>query len=66
MKLVLNKKIYISSDRLAGRLVKFFRKDVTYDTIKSHKKQGYAVSLEDTLLEKPHGGSKIDPLPQLF
>ena len=66
MKLVLNKKIYISSNRLAGSLVRFCRKDVTYDTIKRKKKQGFTVSLEDTLLEKPHGGSKIDSLPQPF
>ena len=66
MKLVLNKKIYMSSERLAGSLVRFCRKHVTYDTVKSHKKQGFTISLEDTLLEKPHGGSQIDPLPQPF
>ena len=66
MKLVLKKKIYISSERLAASLVKFCRKDVTYDTIKSHKIQGFTISLEDTLLEKPHRGSQIDPLPQPF
>ena len=31
----------------------FFRKDVTYDNIKSHKK---TLSLERTFLEKPLGG----------
>ena len=32
---------------------KIFRKDVTYDNIKSHKKQGFTLSLEDIFLEKP-------------
>ena len=40
-----------------------FRKDVTYDNIKSHKKnQGFTLSLEDTFLEKQQGG-QIDPQP---
>ena len=39
-----------------------FRKDVTYDNIKSHKKPGFNLSLEDTFLEKPQGG-QIDPQP---
>ena len=42
-----------------------FRKDVTLDNIKSHKNTGFALSLEDTILKKPHGG-QFDPLPQSF
>ena len=34
---------------------KIFRKDVTYSNIK--KKQVFIFSLEDTILEKPQGGS---------
>ena len=37
-------------------LNEIFRKDVTYDNIKSHKKQGFTLSSEDTFLEKPQGG----------
>ena len=37
-------------------LNEIFRKDVTYDNIKSHKKQGSTLSSEDTFLEKPQGG----------
>ena len=34
-----------------------FRKDVTYDNIKSlKKKQGFTMSLKSTILEKPQGG----------
>ena len=33
---------------------------MTYDNIKSHKKQGFTLSLEDTFLEKQQGG-QIDP-----
>ena len=32
-----------------------FREDVTYDNIKSHKKQGFILSLRDTVLGKPQG-----------
>ena len=32
-----------------------FREDVTYDNIKSHKKQGFILSLGDTVLGKPQG-----------
>ena len=35
-----------------------FRKDATYDNIKRHKKQGFALSLQDTSLEKPQGGDE--------
>ena len=31
--------------------------------LKVTKKQDFTLSLEDTVLEKPHGGSQIDPLP---
>ena len=31
------------------------RKDVTYDNIKSHKKQGFTLSLENMFLEKRQG-----------
>ena len=40
---------------------KIFRKDVTYSNIK--KKQVFIFSLEDTILEKPQGGSNW-PLSQ--
>ena len=33
-----------------------FRKDVPHDKIKSHKKLGDHLSLEDTFFEKPQGG----------
>ena len=35
-----------------------FRKDVTYDDIKSSKNQVLTFSLEDTFLEKPQAGSR--------
>ena len=38
-----------------------FRKDVPYKNIKSHRKQGFPLSLEYTFLEKPQGGDQIDP-----
>ena len=38
-----------------------FRKDKTYDNIKSHTKQGFTLSLEDTFLEKLEGGVKLTP-----
>ena len=33
-----------------------------YDNIKSHKKQGFTLSLENTVLEKPHGWLGLRPL----
>ena len=33
-----------------------FRKDVAYDNIESHKKQGFILSPENTILEKAQGG----------
>ena len=34
-----------------------FRQDVTYDIIKSHKKQRFTLSQEVAFFEKPQGGS---------
>ena len=34
-----------------------FRKDMTYDNIKSHKKQGFTLSIEDAFNGKTTGGS---------
>ena len=34
--------------------------------LKVTKKQDFTISLEDTHLDKPHGGSQIDPLLQPF
>ena len=48
-------------------LNEIFWKDVTSDKIKSHKKQGFTISLEDTFFEKSLGrGDQIDPQPQPF
>ena len=38
-----------------------FRKHVTYDNIKSHKKQGFTLSLEDAFLGKPQWGQIDQP-----
>ena len=40
-------------------LNEIFRKDVTYNNIKSHKKQGFILFSQDTFLEKPQEGSQI-------
>ena len=41
-----------------------FRKDVTHDNIKSHKKQGYTLSLEDEFFKISQGcGGQINPPP---
>ena len=37
-----------------------FGKEVTYDNIKSKKKQRFVLSLEDTYFEKPQVGGQID------
>ena len=42
-----------------------FRKDKTYGNIKSHKKHGFTLSLEDLFFEKPTRRCQIDP-SQLF
>ena len=48
-------------------LNEIFWKDVTFDKIKSHKKQGFTISLEDTFFEKSLGREdQIDPQPQPF
>ena len=36
-----------------------FRKDVTYNNIKSHKNEGFTLSLEDTFLEKSQDGRSV-------
>ena len=36
---------------------------MTYDNFKSHKKQGFTLSLEDTFMEKPKWEVKFTPLP---
>ena len=41
--------------------MKFLRKGVFWDNIKSHKKQGFTLCLEDTFFEKPQEGSQFDP-----
>ena len=46
-------------------LNEIFRKDVTYN-IKSHKKQCFTLSSEDTFLEKPQAGGQIDPSPAVL
>ena len=33
-----------------------FRKDVTYDKVKSHRKQGFTLSSEGVFFETPYGG----------
>ena len=38
-----------------------FRKDNTYDNIKSHKKHGLTLSLEDAFLKKLQKGVKFTP-----
>ena len=42
-----------------------FRKDVTYDDIKSEKTQGLTLILEDTVFEKPQVNSSplVSPFP---
>ena len=61
---MLTEKFFISSERLE-KFYEIFRKDVTYDNIKSHKNQDLALSPEDTFLEKPQGeaGCQIDFTP---
>ena len=50
---MLTEKFFISSERSFNKI---FRKDVTFDNIKSHKKQGFTLSLENTFFGKPQGG----------
>ena len=49
---MLTGKIFISSEQLE-EFQWNFRNDVTYGNIKTHKKKGSTLSLEDTFLEKP-------------
>ena len=63
---MLTEKFFISSERLE-KFYEIFRKDVTYDNIKSHKNQGFTLSLEDTLLKKAQGGeSNWSPTASCF
>ena len=63
---MLTEKFFISSERLE-KFYEIFRKDVTYDNVKSHKNQGFTLSLEDTFLKKAQeGGIKLIPYRQLF
>ena len=63
---MLTEKFFISSERLE-KFYEIFRKDVTYDNIKSHKNQVFTLSLEDTFLKKAQGGGvKLIPYRQLF
>ena len=50
---MLTEKFFISSEQLE-EFYEIFRKDVTYDNIKSHKNQGFTLSF--TFLKKPQGG----------
>ena len=56
----MTEKISISSERLAD-FNEIFRKDVTCDTIKSHKKQGFTLSLIVTFLKKSQGVNLTPP-----
>ena len=51
------KSIYLPND--LRNFNEIFRKDGAYDNIKSHKKTGLHLSLEDKFLEKPKGGGGI-------
>ena len=59
---MLTEKFFISSERLE-KFYEIFRKDVTYDNIKSHKNQGFTLSLEDTFLKKAQGGGESNWSP---
>ena len=58
-KLILTNSLFLLND--LRNFTGIFRKDVTYDNIKSHKNQGFTFSLEDTFLEKPQGGQNDPP-----
>ena len=45
---------------------KILRKDGTYDDIKSHKKPGFTLSLEDLFFEKRQGLSNLTPPSSRF
>ena len=44
-----------------GNFSEIFRKDKTYDNIKSHKKHSFTLSLEDLFLENLQEGVKLTP-----
>ena len=47
------------------KFIDIYRKDVFWDNIKSYKKPGFTLFLEDTFFKKPQGGGSIwPPLPQ--
>ena len=41
-------------------------KEVTYDNIKIPEKQGFALSLEDTIFNNHRGGVKLSPHPSIL
>ena len=53
------KPLYLPND--LRNFNKTFRKDVSYDNIKSHKKQGFTLSMKHAFLEKPQGLFKLTP-----
>ena len=53
-------KILISSDELRN-FNEIFRKNVSYDNTKSHKKQCFILFLENAVPEKPQGGCQFEP-----
>ena len=56
---ILTENFFISSEREFNEI---FRKDVLWDNNKSHKKQGFTLSLEETFFEKPQGvGVNLNP-----
>ena len=54
------KNIFTSSER-HDEFQRNFQENVTYDKIKSQKNQGFTLSLENTISEKPHGWRQIEP-----
>ena len=61
-KLLTLKKIFISSER-HNKFQRNVQKNVTYDNIKSHKNQGFTLSLENKISEKTNWWRPIDPQP---
>ena len=53
--LISTEKFFISSERLE-EFQWHFQERCDLDNIKSHKKQGFTLCLEDTFFEKPQGG----------
>ena len=48
-----------------SNLNEIFRKDVTYDNIKSHKEAGFHSLFRRRTFRKTTGAGQIDPLPPL-